>query len=572
MRAGSGPAGWAASLGALALYLAFSLLVFSSAWADPGGRWIGEAKDPRLFIWYLGYLPGHVARLPPPLLTFHLNAPQGVNLMWNTSVIAPALLLWPVTASFGPVVGYNALVTAGLAASAWAGFQAAGLFIRRLALRLLAGALYGFSPALLAQATRHAHVVVEVLPPLALLLGYEAALRQRRSPLLIGAFSGLLALLQLLTSEEMLALTGVAALLGAALALLFRPSQVRSRLAHLGLVCAAAVAVFAVLAAYPLAVQFFGPQRAAGQLQPPDVYVNDLLAFVVPDLPPISFTGNPSEDNAYLGLPLLVVFAIACWAGRRDPLIRWGGWLAVLLALLSLGPHLHIGGYTTAIPLPWLLFQHLPLFESADADRLMLIGFLPVGLVVLRWVDLRWLAWTGRRQLLAAVALALALGVVFPGIPFVSTRAEAPAFFRAGGAVGRLPAGAVLLVTPFASKESSDAMYWQAVAGYRFRMPEGDAFTPGPTLGPKPSFLRSTLEALDAGASLAPSPGDRSRLLAELRELGVTAVVAGPSPGQVQIVDYLASVLERPPEALQGVDVWWDCCAATATKSSVATG
>lgn len=570
MRPGGAATAWAVSLGAFVLYLVLALAVFGSVWSDPGGRWIGETKDPRLFIWYLGYVPGHLAQLQQPLLASALNAPFGVNLMWNTSVIAPALLLWPLTASLGPVVAYNAFVTLAVAGSAWAAFQASRLFLQGSLLRLLAGWLYGFSPALMAQATRHAHVVVELLPPLALVLGVELAMRQRRSAILVGAVFGLAAALQLLTSEEMLALTFLAALLGVAIALLGRPAHLQPRLPHLLAGAIAALAVFAVLAAYPLAFQFFGPQRVAGQLQPPDVYVNDLLAFGLPDDFPIHFTGNPAEDNAYLGLPLLALFAVASWAGRHDALIRWAAWLGLLLGLLSLGPHLHVAGQTTPVPMPWLLFQHLPLFESADPDRLMLVGFLPIALVVLRWVGLRWAGWAGHRQLLVATALALAFGFAFPPVPFVSTPAAAPAFFRPGGAVSRLPRGSVVLVTPFSSKESTEAMYWQALAGYRFRMPEGDAFTPGPTLGPKPSFLRATLEALDAGQAMEPSPGDRTRLLAELSELGVTAIVAGPSAGQLRIVDYLASVLERPPELLEGVDVWWQCCAATATKSSIA--
>jgi hypothetical protein len=237
----------------------------------------------------------------------------------------------------------------------------------------------------------------------------------------------------------------------------------------------------------------------------------------------------------------------------------WAALLTGGLALLSLGPHLHVAGTTTAIPLPWLVLAHLPLFESADADRAMLLGFLPLALVVARWADS---AWPARRAALVAVLL-FAVAAVLPPVPYVWTAVEVPAFFQAGGGVERLPRDAIVLVTPFSSKESSEAMLWQATAGYRFRMPEGDAFTPGPTLGPKPSFLRSTLEGLDAGTVAAsPSPEARDRMLAELHELGVTAVVAGPSPGSDRIVAYLITVLGEPPESREGVRVWWRCCPA----------
>jgi hypothetical protein len=38
-----------------------------------------------------------------PFVTGHLNAPYGVNLLWNTSLLLPGLLFAPVTRTFGPV-------------------------------------------------------------------------------------------------------------------------------------------------------------------------------------------------------------------------------------------------------------------------------------------------------------------------------------------------------------------------------------------------------------------------------------------------------------------------------------
>src|SRR6266851_9681317 len=81
--------------------IAYSLLavaLFSSTWIDPAGSWIGSPKDPGLFIWYLGWIPHELAQGHNPLFTDYLSYPPGVNLMWNTSMIFPALLLWPVTA------------------------------------------------------------------------------------------------------------------------------------------------------------------------------------------------------------------------------------------------------------------------------------------------------------------------------------------------------------------------------------------------------------------------------------------------------------------------------------------
>src|ERR1700693_3393304 len=145
---------------ALAVYVLLAVAVFSSAWADPAGRWIGSPKDPQLFIWYLGWIPHQLSHGLNPLFTDYLSYPHGVNLMWNTSMIFPALVLWPVTALFGPVVAYNVLITAGIALSAWFGFLAARSFVDRPTACFLAGLLYGFSPALIGQALGHPHVMV----------------------------------------------------------------------------------------------------------------------------------------------------------------------------------------------------------------------------------------------------------------------------------------------------------------------------------------------------------------------------------------------------------------------------
>src|SRR5260221_13273420 len=99
-------------------------------------------------------------------------------------------------------------------------------------------------------------------------------------------------------------------------------------------------------------------------------------------------------------------------------------------------------------------------------------------------------------------------------------------------------------------------MLWQATAGYPFRMPEGEAFVPGPSLGPPPSDLQATLTALDRGDPVPSSPDDRERTRRELSALGVDTIVAGPSPGHDGTVRYLTAVLGRPPARAEGVDVW----------------
>jgi hypothetical protein len=157
----------------------------------------------------------------------------------------------------------------------------------------------------------------------------------------------------------------------------------------------------------------------------------------------------------------------------------------------------------------------------------------------------------------ATVVLLLGSVSIVSSVPYPSVAATAPAFFEPGGDVEKIPSGSVVLITPFSSKQSTDAMYWQATAGYRFRMPEGDAFTPGPYLGPHPSFLESTLDQLDSGRPVTVTPDVRNQALADLKSFGVAAIVAGPSPGQPAIVEFLTQIEGQAAVDDGGVKVWW---------------
>jgi hypothetical protein len=144
------------------------------------------------------------------------------------------------------------------------------------------GLVYGFSPAIRSQ-LHHPHISLVFLPPLMLLALHEILVRQRRPPWLTGAALGLLAGCQLLTGEELLAMTGLLGfVLFLLLLLLGNLRRLRGRVVVHALVAfAAAAVVFAAIAAWPLSVQFTGQQRVKGDIQVTN-RAGDLLGFVVP--------------------------------------------------------------------------------------------------------------------------------------------------------------------------------------------------------------------------------------------------------------------------------------------------
>src|SRR6266487_7138346 len=94
----------AAILGA---YVALAIAAFCTAWRDPAGRWIGGDFDPVLFIWHLRWMPFALSNGHDPFISNYLNYPDGFNLMWNTSILLPSILLSPVTLLLGVIVAYN---------------------------------------------------------------------------------------------------------------------------------------------------------------------------------------------------------------------------------------------------------------------------------------------------------------------------------------------------------------------------------------------------------------------------------------------------------------------------------
>jgi len=176
-----------ASRAVLAGYLAAAVVVTWRLWADPAARTVaGNPGDADLFAWFLRYAATALAhgRLPA-LVTTALNAPAGINVMWNTSILLPGVLLTPVTLLFGPQVSLTVLGTAGFAGSAASLFWVLRRWQVSTQAAALAGAVYGFSPALLHSAIGHYNLQVAILPPLIIDLGLRITIGPPREMLVV---------------------------------------------------------------------------------------------------------------------------------------------------------------------------------------------------------------------------------------------------------------------------------------------------------------------------------------------------------------------------------------------------
>ena len=565
--------GWAYAV-VLACYLLAAVAVTWRLWADPAAHTVaGNPHDADLFAWFLRYDATAVAhgRLPA-LVTAAMNAPQGINVMWNTSLLLPGVLLTPVTLLFGPQTALTVLMTAGFAGSAASLFWVLRRWEVSIGAAALAGAVYGFSPALLQASIGHYNLQFAVLPPLIIDAGLRLCLRSQ-APVRDGLRLGLLATAQLFTGEELLLLSGIAGLLMVAVLAAGQPRAVPARLRPAGAGLGVAAGLTLLLAGYALWVQFFGPLAQRGSSFTPDFFKNDLSSFVTPSgyllfhtaasaAAAARYQGGAPEYLGYLGWPLLILLAAGLLAFWRHPAVRATGVALAVLGLLSLGAHPLINGTVhPGVTLPWRWLESVPVLGAALPDRMSIIAdglaaallAFCLDLVRVRSASVRWLA---------AGAMAVAVLACLPLVPRPLPAASAPrlpAGWSAAFAALRLPPQSRVLVVPVPTATQTDVLRWQAdtgdpallVGGY-FVGPawNGLAYIEGNGVAVTAQYL----DELWSGGQVPQAP-PRSQVEADLRTWQPAAVVAVTSPGS-PLARYLEGLFGRPAISSGGVLAW----------------
>jgi hypothetical protein len=390
-------------------YLLAALLLTWRLWHNPAGRIVyGNPHDADLFAWFMRYTATALrhGRLPA-LITTGMNAPTGINLMWNTAMLLPAILLAPVTGLAGPQVSLTIITTVGFAGSATALFWVLRRWDISTPAAALAGAVYGFSPALLQSTRSHYDLELAILPPLIVSACARLAVGPRVPPadpaqaplrwpgrwlarvpawLSTGVWLGLLVAAEIFVMEEIALTTAMTAVLVMLVLAVSRPRAVAGRLrpAAAGLVVALAVAL--ALAGHALWIQFHGPLAVHGSSHPLNLYENGLSSFVTPQGALFFHTAASAAAAArskaglaeylgYLGWPLIGALAVAAVVTWRRPAGRAAAVTLVVLCVLSLGGHPLIGHtYHRTIDLPWYWIEKIPIFAPVLTDRLSILA------------------------------------------------------------------------------------------------------------------------------------------------------------------------------------------------------
>jgi hypothetical protein len=563
---------------ALAGFLALAVWLLGSTWRSPTTRTLGGALgDPGVFTWFLRWTPFAVGRHISPFYSDWLNHPTGVNLMWNTWVPLPGLLLAPLTHAFGPVLSLNVLLTLAYGLSAWSAYLAIHRYVPNHGAAAAGGLVYGFSPVMIGHA-HHPNLILVFLLPWLFVLVDEVVVRQRWSPVWLGAVLGLVAAAQLLIGEELLVATGLLAAVLVVVLAVMCPREVPGRAGNAAAAVAVSLLVFAPLAYLPLKAQLTGPARVHSDITPEARGSSDLLAVITPNrLSAIApeaairlgdrFTGT---REAYLGVPILLV-ALAVLVARWGSLVVRAGFamLAVCL-LLSLGARLRVGGRPTGVPLPWTAVEGVPLVQNMVPSRLAVFTALFAGLLLAAALDGLWSGGGWALRGLAVLTALVVLAALAPPEPFRARPVAATPPFFTGGAVRALPRDGVALVVPFPRRGRTNvAMVWQAQAGMWFKMPGGYFVGPDPGGGTRhdapPTTTSVVLNRIQRGRRPPElTPALRRKISRDFASWRVASVVLGPMDNREAMRGFLSDLLGRPPASTGGVAVWPDAAVAPA--------
>ena len=562
-------------------YLAISVMFWWHLWPIGLGHGIiaGGYGDPDQDVWFLAWVPHALGHGLNPFFSTAMFAPKGINLVVNTSILLPSLVLTPVTELFGPLVSFNVAVVLAPVLNSLAAFVAFRRWAPFAPGRWLACLFYGFSPFVLGSLLGgHLHLSLLVFPPIALVLFDDLLVRRHGNPVAKGALLGLVFAAQFLTGQEVMAIMAMLALCGIALLALRHPAEARRRWRRAALGLASGVLVAGALLAYPVYELIAGPRRFSGTVFPdPYAFVAVLRTWLWP-----VGAWPQSILAAYVGVPLLLVVAVGCWR-IRSGMLRFAVAMAGVALIFALGRTVHWSSkFNTFIPLPDKLFSHLPLLKNLLPVRftLMVDMFLALALAIV--LDRTWVFWTERkahdasatpaRRRLVAGALSLGIGVVALAspalgspIPYTVRRIAVPAVYQSP-LLRDLPAGTILLGYPVPNGFFADPLVWQAeeympynlVAGYGF-IPSQDPQVPTGQMLPSPAYLAFQ----DAQVGLlppTPTPSEVNGVRSDLKAWHVDVVVEYEGYRVLKQPLQLAAVVDAAtgvtPLKVDGAWVW----------------
>ncbi|GIJ52337.1 glycosyl transferase [Virgisporangium aliadipatigenens] len=557
------------------LYFLGAVFLTWKVWRDPAGQVLEDNyQDQVFFEWVLTHGANAVRHLDDPMFSELINAPYGLNLMANTSVLAWSLPLAPVTWLFGAHTTLALLLTMGLFGTAAAWYYALQKLTGSRIAAAVGGGFSGFAPAIVTHTNGHPNIAAQYVLPLIVLT--VVGMRDTRRPIRRGLVLAGLVVVQCFINEELLFLTALALGLFLIAYAAARPRElapvVPSAMKTLGTTALVAGAALA----YPLGRQFFGRGAYRGLPDFVLAYGADLASYWSFARRSIAGTAEtsqplsqgPTEENTFFGWPLLIALVVLVVWLRADPVVRAVAFTAVTFAALSLGSVINLNGEPTEWGGPWQFLAHLPLFDSVVPTRLALVVTPLVGILLARAVQRMGDPVSALRAGPAtAVPWIVLVAVLAPLVPTpipVTERPKVPVFFTDGAFRDWVPKGGVLVGVPAMWQSNLHAMQWQTAADQEFAIFGGYFLAPQPgdptrraAYGPAyPWTMRMISEVADQGRPRLVTVDEIARARADFADMRADLVVLPAHHPRADVVRNLMDQLLPQGSLVGGMWVW----------------
>jgi hypothetical protein len=365
----------------LAAYAVLSLLLTYPLILNFSEAIPGTSGDGPMNVWNLWWTKYALLDLRTnPFYTNHIFYPEGVSLAFHAHTFLFGLISIPFQVLFDVVTAYNIIIILSLTLCGLGAYVLAKYLTGNAAAAFISGIIYAVSPYIFAHLSGHLNYVAAQWIPFYIFflvrMKAESASRARN-----GVLAGLFLLCAGWSEYTYLIflLIFTALYVGYEFVLdrrsVFNSSFIRG--------FAGLMAVF-LLGFWP-AIYFGIKAIIEGEYQEiigpvgADVYVADLLSFIIPSvhhsiwgecarLIARHFTGTPMEWTVFPGyvVTVLAVYALVQRFANKSTVRFWGLCL-IVFSSMALGSHLHVLGRDTRIPMPFIIFESLPVLRNLRA-------------------------------------------------------------------------------------------------------------------------------------------------------------------------------------------------------------
>ncbi len=484
-------------------YLILSYLLFAfSIGFNLTTSYIGlYSHDQIQFLWTLYWWPYAISHHINPFFSTFIWHPYGTDLsLAPASVPGASFIALPITLIFGPVASYNLLIIVGSALSAFFTFLITNYLTNSWKAGVIAGLLFGFSTYQFVQVI-HLHIELTFLIPLIgylFLVFWEKKIQSIAFILLVGSC---LTLQYLFAMEVFVTLTlciGISCII----VMLVYPEHFK-QLIQFSMHLSGAY-VFCIIMVSPFIYTAIRHGIPTKPFNSAGFFSLDPLNFIIPTTVTYlggnafaqlssTFFGSIFENSAYLGIPaigIIIMYTVTYWHEKMTRVLFFA---LLCFMILSLGPTLHIAGYST-LPLPEYYLNKLPVINQLLPERLTVYVFFVASLFIGLWAGKNLTALRGSKidltLYLKYLLIVCTLLLIFPNVSggTAHTDIHIPYFFTSGVYKNYIHRGDNVLFFPYAS--DGDSMLYQEYTNMYFNLAEGYVSTW--TLTPK-EFLQNPM-------------------------------------------------------------------------------